>query len=283
MPRKKITQLNKLCGLLIGHSWQQSERIAVAATEAVRKWLPDDQEVADLLSFQLCIGEKLEEQRGRLTAIDSEHTHELAIDVGWRKVRDTSAAELRERSLQLRDSLDGLFGAGGSFEVFEETPIIPTDPVALYLFIGHVRNNLGNEDFPLPKPLQKGFKLDRKGAVSDLEEPYQRLGEALRRLETSGSDSKHSQSMKDAEVDEVEVFVGRVFRYYEALYDLAGHFRLSDRLRRSSHRSAASGEAGGDAAGANAVGADPTSDAGTGDPENGSEPSTAAGAGDASN
>ncbi len=283
MPRRKVTQLNKQFELLIGHSWEQAERIAEGATEEIRIFLPEGQTVADLLTHQLGLAERLAQERDRLTAIDDEHMKQLAIDTGWRKERDAAAAELRERALQLRDSLDGLFGAGGSFEVFQETPIIPIDPVALYQLIGRVRSNLGDEDFPLPKSLQTGFKLDRNGSVSDLEEPYQRLGEALRRLAASESNSKHSQSVKDAVIDEADVFVGRVFRYYEALYDLAGYYRLSDRLRRSSHRSVASrltvGEGEpetGDPTG------DATGDPATGDPENGSEPSTAAGVAGAS-
>ncbi len=242
MPRRRVTRLRKLCGLLAGHSWQQAERVSEAATGLVLEWLPDDQEVVDVLHLQLALGEKLEHHRRSLTGIDNRHIHELQLDSNLREERDESAADLRQRSLQLRDSFDGLFGPGGSKKIFEEAPLIPTDPVALHQLMGHVLDNLGNDDFPMPEPLQLGFTLDRTAAVSDLEQPHQRLGAALKALEASGSDSKHSQSLKDAEVEEVAVFTGRVMRFYEALYDLVGFVRLSDRLRKSSHRAAA-GEA----------------------------------------
>lgn len=240
MPRRKVTRLRKACGQLAGHSWQQAERIAQAATEAVRHWLPDAQEIVDLLHFQLCLGEKLEAHRDRLTEIDNQHAHELQVDRNLRQDRDEAAADLREIALQLRSSFDGLYGTGGSTKIFEEAPIIPTDPVALIQLMAHVQRNLGDDEFPMPKPLQKGFKLDREAAVKDLQEPFQRLGIALKALEAAESNSKHSQSLKDAEVAEVEAFTGKVYRFYESLYDLVGFDRLSKRVRRSARRSTTS-------------------------------------------
>ena len=238
MPRRKVTRLRKLCGLIAGHAWQQAERVAAAATDVVRHWLPEDQHKVDHEHFLMCLGEKLEHYRQRLTEIDNQHMHELQVDRNLRQERDAATAWLRERMLQLRDSLDGLFGRGGSAKIFEDAARIPADPVALHQLTGHVRDNFGNEAFPMPEPLQNGFKLDRKEAVKDLEEPYQRLDKALKTLETTQSESKHSQSVKDEEIDEVEEFTGKAVRYLEAFLDLVGFDGLSDRLRRSSHRAA---------------------------------------------
>ncbi len=264
MPQRKVTRLRKFCGLLAGHSWQQAERIAQAATAMVLEWLPEGQQVVDLLHLQICLGEKLEYYRDRLTGIDDEHMRELQVDRNLRERRDADASDLRERSLQLRDSLDGLYGNGGSKKIFQEAPIIPTDPVALHQLMGRVLNNLGDQDFPMPEPLQKGFTLDRDAAVSELEEPHQRLGASLKALAAAASDSKHSQSRKDAEVDEVAVFTGKVVRFYEALYDLVGFDRLSDRLRLSSHSSATgepeNGEPAAGEPGDNAPGGEPETD-----------------------
>ncbi len=249
MPNKKVTRLRKLCGLLAGHAWRQAERATEAAIELLRPSLPDGQEELTLLDFLLYLGEWLQANRDRLTAIDNQHLHELQIDRNLREKRDASTAALREALLQLRDSLDGLFGLGGGAKIFEDAPRIPTDPVALHQFTGHVRNNLDDEDFPMPKPRQKGFMLDRKAAVADIDGPYQELGAALLALEGTGSDSKYSQSRKDSEVNEVDVFSGKAARFLEAFYDLVGLDGLSDRVRRSSHRAADDDEEDEDASG----------------------------------
>ncbi len=267
MPRRKVTRLRKQCGLLAGHSWTQAERVAEAATDSVRRWLPEDQEVVDLLHLQLCLGEKLGEQREQLTEIDNQHMHELQVDRSLRQERDKVTAETRERMIQLRNSCDGLFGAGGGATIFEEAAVVPVDPVAVHQLTGHVIANLDNEDFAMPKPLQKGFKLDRKEAVSDLREPWERLGVVLKRLAQTESDSKFSQARKDSQVGEVETFVGKVYRFYEALYDLAGFKGLAERVRSSSHRAAADA-----AADAEIEDQEPVADAGTEDAGEAAEP-----------
>ncbi len=241
MPRKKITELRKICGLIAGHSAQQAMRAALAATDVIRRWLPEDVEIADLLHFVKSLGARLEHDRERLTAIDNQHSHELQVMRNLREERDAAASETRQAMLQLRDSLDGLYGLGGGAKVFEDAPSIPRDPVALHQLTGHVRDNLANETFPMPKPLQKGFKIDREASVADIEPSYLRLDAALKKIERAESESKQSQSTKDDEVVEVAAFTGKAVRFLEAFFDLAGLDGLSNRVRRSSHRSSSSG------------------------------------------
>ncbi len=267
MPRIKVTRLRKQCALLAGHSWTQAERVAQSTTESVRRWLPDDQPIVDLLHLQLCLGEWLDEQHDLLTQIDNRHMHQLQVDRDLRRERDQHTADVRERMIQLRNSCDGLYGPGGGARIFEEAAVVPTDSVAVHQLTGHVIDNLDNEEFAMPQPLQRGITLDRKEVVLDLRQPWERLGAVIKRLAQTESDSKFSQARKDSQVAEVHAFVGRVFRFYEALYDLAGFKGLAERVRRSSHRTAA--DAAADAA---AEGEEPAADSGAEDAAEASEP-----------
>ncbi len=254
MPRKKVTQLRKLCGQLAGHSEQQAERAAQSAIELVRPWLPEGQEVVDLQTFLIALGRRLEWSRTGLTAVDDEHMHELQIDRNVREERDQATADLRELLIPFKDGLNGLYGLGGANKIFEEAAIIPTDPVALVQLTGRVIDNLDNEDFAMPKPLQRAFKLDRKEAVRELRPPYQRLSAALVKLDGTQSESKYSQSRKDRNVSDVDVFGNRAARFLEAFYALIGLEGLAKRVRRSSHRAASAeaapdGESEGDGGG----------------------------------
>ncbi len=235
MPRRKVTRLRKFCGLLAGHSWQQAERVAQAAIELIRPFLPPDQEDVTLLEFLLYLAELLEQRRKELTATDNRHLHELQVDRDLRRERRAKNSKVRELLLQLRDSLDGLYGPGGGNKVFEDAPSIPTDPIDVVQFTGHVLDNLGNEDFPLPKPLHKGITLDRQQIVRDLEGPHRDLEAVVKKLESTASDSKFSQTRKDAEVVATEEIAFKFVRFLEAFCDLVGLDALSDRLRLSSH------------------------------------------------
>jgi hypothetical protein len=238
MPRKKVTQLRKLCGVLAGHSRQHAERAAAAATELVRPWLPEGVSVVDMLTFHLALGGRLQHEATGVTAIDDHHMFELQFDRNVRQDRDRAAADLREKLLKLKDGLNGVFGPGGAYKIFTEAGPLPYDPVALHQLGGRVRANLANDEFPMPAPLQGGLSLDREQAVADLEEPYQRLDEALVKLHSSESESKLSQATKDSSVAGVDTFGNKVARYYEAFFALIGLDGLAERVRRSSHRAA---------------------------------------------
>ncbi len=236
MPRKKVTRLRKTCGQLAGHSRQQAERSTQAALELIRPWLPEGEQELDLLGFQLYVGERLEADRHRLTEIDDQHMHTLQVARDLREERDAAKAELREALFELKDGLKGTYGAGGAGKIFEEAPRIPNDPVALHQFSGHLIANLGNDDFPMPRPLLQSFQLDRKAAVLELRAPYRRLGAALRELERAESEVKYRQATKNTVVHEVETFANKVARFQKAFYALVGLDGLAQRVRRSSHR-----------------------------------------------
>ncbi len=263
MPRIKVTRLRKFCGLLAGHSWQQAERVALAARNLIGRWLPPDAGEVTLLDFQLYLAELLDSNRGSLTSADNYHLHELAVDRTLREERAAATAEVREKVLQLRDSLDGLYGPGGSAKIFEEIGPTPADPEALVQYTGHALDNLRNEDFPMPTPLQKGFTLDRQAAVRDVEAPHERLAEVLRRLESTQSNSKFSQGRKDDSVSKTETFAFKVARFYEALYSLVGLDGLASRVRKSTHTTRSGGDPGlpEDADDAGETGATPEVDA----------------------
>ncbi len=235
MPKKTVTRLRKSCGQLAGHSRQQATRVAQAATTRFRALLPEGQLVVDLEQLQNSLGQQLADIRNQLTARDNNHQHELQVADTLRQQRDRAAKALRERMFQLRNSLDGLFGAGGSAKVFEDKSNIPEDPMALLQFVGHVYDNLVNPDFVMPEPLQNGFILDRTAAAADFEVPYLELDEAVTKLEGTESDFKLSQSEKDIHVSEAATTVGKVARFYEALYDVLGFDGLAKRVRRSTH------------------------------------------------
>ncbi len=235
MPRRKVTRLRKFCGQLAGHSWKQAERVTQEALKLVESCLAVDGEL-DLLAFIACLGELLERHRDSLTATDNQHQHELTVDRSLRQERDAITAAVREKLLQVRDSLDGLFGPGGTAKIIEDGPAIPTDPVALHQYAGHTLDNLDNDDFPMPTPLQTGFTLDRNEVVSGLRGPHEQLGAVLKQLEGTESDSKYSQASKDVHVDDTEVFAFKVARFYEAFFALVGLDGLARRVRRSSHR-----------------------------------------------
>ncbi len=236
MPRIKVTRLRKFCGRLAGHAMRRAQRVTAAAIELVASCLADGQEDVSLKEFMICLALLLEQHRDGLTSADNRHQHKLTVDHGLRLEREALTVQVREGTLQLRDSLDGLYGASGTLKILEDGPAVPTDPMALHQFVGHGLDNLDDDEFPMPAPLQEGITLDRKQVAGNLRQPWRRLGTVLKRLEGTESDSKYSQSRKDVRVGDTDVFALKVARFLEAFYALVGLDEMARRVRLSTHR-----------------------------------------------
>ena len=71
-------------------------------------------------------------------------------------MNDAPAADLRERLMQLKKTLDGYFGPGRSASIFDEAPFVPADPDELRRLSRRIHSNMTNPDFPLPAVTQEG-------------------------------------------------------------------------------------------------------------------------------
>ncbi len=263
MPYREVIRAEKLGGEVAGHPRQHARRVATSATEPFRHRMPPDQEFADLHQYQVFVGEQLDQMRRELIAIDDHHAGEQELDRQLRDQREAWVAEMREAMLNLKDTLDGSYGPGTSRRVFkEDPPRLPDDPVALFQFSQRAFEALTSPGFDL-QPRQPGVAINPRVLAEGFERPLRGLREALERLHESRSETRYTQSEKDALLELVEVYKGKVVRFYEALYDLAGHERLAKRLRQSRHLKRDEGEAGPAPASANPAAEPPAAEVAT--------------------
>ncbi len=236
MPYRTVTNARKLASRLAGHSRKHGERVADSATRPYHRLIPDGRRYLDLYEYQIALGETVDEMRQELAAIDDRHARELQSVRNLRELRDAAVADLRESLFQLKQTLEGYFGPGGSHKIFDESPAVPNDPEMLHQLAERIHHNLTNPEFPMPEPTQDGVVVSPRVLASSFEDPRIRLGQFLVWLHDSESESKHTQSSKDAAVEQLEKLNGKVARFFESFYDVAGHERLASRLRRSSRR-----------------------------------------------
>ncbi len=233
MPFRQVTRARKSAGQFAGHARQHAWWVAVALTERLGG-APEGQQVLDVNQLQIRIGDELDRMHERLLAHDDEHAGELQTDRELRQHRDRWYAELREIVLQIKSILDAYHGPGASQKVFKEDPRMPMDPAAMYQLTRRIHSTLSDPGFHLPGT-QQGVAVNLRVLAQRLEEPMHGLGATLVALDDSQSQTKRTQSQKDALLAETVAFNGDAIRFLEALYALAGHQRLANRLRNSRH------------------------------------------------
>ena len=244
MPYREVIRAKKLGGQFAGHSRQHAELVATSACEPFRDRLPPGQKYLDLYEYQIALGEELDRMHVQLIVIDNRHAEQRDIVRQLREKRGDRVQKLRSALLKLKSTAEGSYGPGASRAIFkEDPPRLPNDPTALYQLAKRVFDILTDPGFSLETG-QPGVVIHPAVLAEGFAEPLQDLATALTELHDAESALARTQSEKDQHLEAQEIFNGKVARFYEALYDLAGLDRLSGRLRRSSHVRPETGEPG---------------------------------------
>ena len=230
MPYRQVTRAGKAGDEIASHSRLHARRVAESATDRYRDRLPEGREFLDLYEYQIFLGEELVELRDELITLDDLHAAALQREHDLRQERRGWVTGVREDLLQLKKTAEGYWGPGASRKLFREAPRVPQDPAALYQFGLRARDTLTDPGFDL-EPVQSGVAVNPRMLAAGLEPNLSGLGENMRRLHDAESAAKHTQSQKDEALEKVGVFNGKVIRFYESLFDLAGHPRLASRRR----------------------------------------------------
>ncbi len=234
MPYRLVTRSRKLAGKLAGHSRRHAQRVATSAADPYRERLPAGSQTIDLEDFQTFLGQDLARFEAELRAMDDLHARQLQRVRNLRDLRRGRVRDLRESLLQLKKTSDGYWGPGADQKIFQEDPRLPDDAAALCQLALRVYDTLTDPQFRLPSA-QPGVVVNPRLLAGGFAGPLAALADVLKRLDDAESESKHTQSVKDAKLEQLGHLTGQVFRFYESLYKLAGHDRLAKRLRLSSH------------------------------------------------
>ncbi len=245
MPHRMVTQVEADCASLAAAATEHNPLISHRLTEMWRSSLPKGQKVINIHQILACLADDLLHRRDRLVGDDDAVVNRLAANRAKEAERDGSIEELREKLFQARNTFEGVYGAGSSFKIFEEAPVIPTQPRELRRLAQRVVNNLTSPDFQLPPVREDGVTLDPVKLAKGIEKPLKKMAAALEALEQKRRHYDQTLQKKGSTMSGARSMLGRSARFLEALCDLAGYDVLSDRVRQSTHRAARDAEAEG--------------------------------------
>ena len=238
MPHRMVTQLEADCQNLAAAASEHNPLISEALTDLWRSSLPKGQKVINIFQIQACLADDLIHRRDRLVGDDDALVTGLTANRVQESERDSSVEELREKLFQARNTFEGIYGAGSSFKIFEEAPLIPIQPRELRRLAKRVVNNLTSPEFQLPPVREDGVTLDPVKLARGIQKPLDAMETAINNLAHKRRQYDQTLQQKGSSMTGVRAMVGRTARFLEALYDLAGYDVLSARVRPSSHRAA---------------------------------------------
>ncbi len=174
----------------------------------------------------------LEQRRDAMVDADAAHESELADDPSARDAREAAVVELRDKVVELRSVITGMYGAKAARAVVSGDT--PQDPVVLERFAGEVIKNLGTVTWPQPR--FAGAVLDASAVQRDLESARASLQSAVSQVTSEAREAQVTLANKNQAIEEYDrVFTG-VAMSLAGLFTLAGERELADKVRPSTRR-----------------------------------------------
>ena len=239
MASKQVSNLWKL-GTRVAAATSAPERNNKAMLGLIERCadvVPEGTTSVTLAEAQLFIGRQIEVETKRLRLGDDDHVKTMVGVDAQRQARNNAVTELYGSILRTRTAFEAVFGPGTSVKLLGLDTQVPDDPVRLYQTGDRCRRWLRDPQIELPAVDLPGFNFDREAMAAGLDGPLDRLDTALDALPQEQKHSVDTLVSKLTAMQQLNELIGRGARWMEALYDIGGMEKESDRVRPSFHRS----------------------------------------------
>jgi len=231
MTSKMVTDRQKhataLTAALHTHAATASSRFQ----RLIEPYLREGEQIPDLIFFQELLQRRLAGLRKDLVQVDDQNHRELQEDTKARETRDQSVTELTSLLISLRLTVKGVCGAKRCGEILDLEGPIPRDPVVLQRHAHRVLERLQQGSVESASMALPGVTLDSGPWIEVLEEPLQRLDEALERLSNEQRDTIESLRSKQSLLTDYDRAYGTSARILENFFQHVGLDFLAQRVR----------------------------------------------------
>jgi len=230
MYSKMVTQREKSADALSGVLASHTNEASALFTEMLAPYLDEGGSVPDLAQMQDLLARRLATLRSNLVSADRSHFGERKGDSTLREERDAAVTELVKLLSRLRFIVDNACNTQVCKDLWGLDGTLPRDPAAVRNIAGRVVEQLRGPSFELPGALA-GVSLEPAPWSDLLEEPLQRLDQALKGLSKERGETARSQVSKDQALEEYDHAYQATARLFEDLFRLVGMTKLAKTVR----------------------------------------------------
>lgn len=237
MPSKMVTDRQKTSLAVEAAAETLSNDVAHALILRLGP-LIDEQEILPDLSFlQVLFGRWLSRERERAVAADTAHTQTLLALQAMLRQRDGAAAQLYQKLVQVRSTLEGAYGSGSAQSLLGLAASLPArDPVVLQRFARDTVSLLTDPELALPAPAFGAEGVTPEELLTMLEPSLAELEGAISKVASAKREVQRTRKGKSEAIDQLDQGIAQTARWLEALYARAGELYHAERVRRSAHR-----------------------------------------------
>ncbi|MFO0579619.1 MAG: hypothetical protein U1A78_36940 [Polyangia bacterium] len=234
MPSKQVVDRQKEAQAVLAAGTTHATEIVKGLTGLLQPELGRGEKLPDLSLLLQLMTRTLATAEQEMVAADEAYQHELLDDAAPRQARDDAAEALRQRLIDLRDTLRGLYGEP-LVQAAGFTSQTPLDPMLLSRFAGQISEAL--RKVTLPKPRLPGLKLNAAELSTELDDLRAALDRALGDVARETREAQAAASERQARQDRFDERYAGIANLLIGLLRLCGKPDLAARVRLSWRRS----------------------------------------------
>lgn len=223
------------------------EELAPALTARVEPFLEEGETPFDFLLLLRVLARMIRASLATLVSADEAHLDELTNDVVARSLRDSLVVAVRQKLIDVRQIVQGLFGSERAVEIVPLDGPTASQPEHLWRQGRHTLHRLEAPGLTLPEPSTGGVTFDPAPLAGELRPLVTGLRSALDAVAKDRREAEASLKVKDEAKAEHDLLMGACGRILTGFFLLGNRTDLVRRVRisaRSSGRSAGDGTGG---------------------------------------
>ncbi len=207
--------------------------VSPVINERSAPFLEEGEVLFDFPLLQQVLGRMVEESFEKMVESDKTHFDELANDIAPRLERDEGVEKVRQKLIEIRRIVQGLFGLERAVEVVAVDGLTGRQPDLLWRQAEHTLSRLRSPDLQLPQASTASIAFDPQALADELEPMVTALEQSIDAVEVDRRSAATSLQAKQDAMAEQDQLITACARIVSGFYLLAGRPDLARRIRLS--------------------------------------------------
>ncbi len=208
-----------------------SEVVASAVNERTAPFLSEGEAPFDFPLLQRVLSRMVQASFERMVAADKAHFDELANDIAPRMERDKWVAAVRQKLIDVRRIVEGLFGRERAVEIVAIDGDTAHQPDLLWRQAEHTLSRLRSPDLRLPETSTASTDFDPTTLADELEPLVTALERSIAAVDLDRRAAAMSLQDKQDAMDDHDLLIAACARIVSGFYLLARRPDLANRIR----------------------------------------------------
>ncbi len=219
-----------------------AEVVTPVLTGRFAPFLTEGEAPIDFSGLQRLLHRMAEASFEAMVAADKAHLDELANDIAPRLERDRRVAVVRQKLIDVRRMVQGLFGPARAVEVVAVEGVTARQPEHLWRQSEHTLSRLRAPEFQAPEALTAAVVFDPVQLADELDPMVSALRRTVDAVELERRAAAASLQVKQEAMAEHDLLITACGRILSGFYLLARRPDLAERIRLSLPRKGSSSE-----------------------------------------